>query len=246
MSFDLRILFSGLMAFVPSADGEEVTVVLLNGGVPRTNHQPLLLARAGGCEPACPKGDARLSQLLFTDLSPERATAALEEAVAGGGAWQLSGSDLSLVPTTTNERADFSWITNLADLNDDVLQLASNSPPSNLVAARLRLRTGKTFTYSVSRIEAPPHSRYSQALATWVAADIRLPGDVVEIVDRDRIHRTTRSMRLRPRNGRVELAVVNLPPLVPSTARPAGSPSPGMHFETYYDVAETPPRKPPK
>ena len=253
MSFDLRILFSGLMAFVPSADGEELTVVLLNdarvpalGGVPRTNHQPLMLARAGSCEPACPKSDTRLSQLLFMDLSPERATDALEGAIAGGGAWQLSGSDLSLVPTTSKERADFRWTSNLVDLNDDVLQLGSNSPLSNLVAARLHLRTGKCFTYSVSRIEARPHSMYSQALAAWMAADIQLPGDVVEIVERDRIHRTTRSMRLRPRNGLVELAVVNLPPLVPSTTRPAGSQSPGMHFETYYDIAETPPQKPPK
>ena len=65
-SFILKLFFTGLMAFVPSQDGKEVTVLLLNvhhdyqssDGTALAHHKPLLIARAGDCSGECPKRDA--------------------------------------------------------------------------------------------------------------------------------------------------------------------------------------------
>ena len=54
MSFILKLFFTGLMAFVPSEDGKEMTVLLLNvnhnyqssDGSSLPHHKPLLIARA--------------------------------------------------------------------------------------------------------------------------------------------------------------------------------------------------------
>ena len=289
MSFILKLFFTGLMAFVPSQDGKEVTVLLLNvnhnyqssDGSALAHHKPLLIARAGDCSGQCPKRDADIAQFVFADKSQSDALDSLEAAVAGGGAWELSGSELSLqkgsstdpdlpalsivrnvsteiVPTTSGEREDFGWVADMKQIapsgyafNTDLL----DSPPPGLVAARLRLRSGKVFTYSVARIGSnvtPVHfqrldgtgavSPYSQAIATWVGAEIEISGQDVEIVEEKFDGGTGRSMTLSPdANGKVEVAVLNLPPFVPPSAPFVGTPDPGKHFEMYYEVAQTPP-----
>ena len=230
MSFILKLFFTGLMAFVPNQDGTEVTVLLLNvdhnyhtsDSSALANHKPLLIARAGSCSGDCPTRDTDIAQYIYADKSESEALDSLEAAVAGGGAWELSGSELSLhkgcstdpelpaltiqqtahteiIPTTAAEREDFGWVADLKQIapsgyafNTDLLA----SPPPGLVAARLHLRSGKVFTYSVARIGSdvtPVHfqrldgtgntSSYSQAIATWVGAEIEISGENVEIIE---------------------------------------------------------------
>jgi hypothetical protein len=297
VNFIVRILFSGLMALIPSQDGTELTVVLLNvehayhtsDGASVPHHNPFLIARAGNCTGQCPKRDASVATPLFPDKSTSAAADALEAAVAGGGAWLLSGSELSvrrassndpelpalvletnvrgmndgqplMIPTTSAEREDLSWIASLKEVcptctfNPDLL---ATQPPTNLVAARLRLRTGKVFTYSVARIGTnvtPVHftrldgsgspAAYSQAIASWVGADIEVSGDSIEIVEEKFDGGTGRSMILEPdANDHVEIAVLNLPSFVPPASTANLSPQAGKHFEAYYDLTVTPPAR---
>jgi hypothetical protein len=297
MSFVLRIFFSGLIAFAPSPDGKELNVLLLNAeheyhasdGTSLEPHKPMLLARAGSCAGQCPTEDSVIAQFLFPDKPPEQGRESLAVAVLGGGAWQLSGSELSLrkasgdanlqpplvlqgnvrktedghlqaIPTTPQEREDFSWVADIRQinpaaggLNPDVLSV---QPPSALIAARLRLRSGRVFTYSLVQIDGkvkPIHflplggegteASYTQALANWVAADIQVQGDTIEMVEENFGGGTRRSMTLSPRNGLVEMAVLNLPSLQPPSSASEGTPQPGKHFELYFDLAKTPPLK---
>jgi len=158
MSFVLRIFFSGLIAFVPSQDGKELTVLLLNGGHPYTfsdgtpldHHRPVLLARAARCEGSCGTGHAEIAHYLFPDLTAERAGDSLQQALLGGGAWQLDGSELAinpsgtdakasppdlelrqtaqlnkggrpgLIPNTSQEREDFRWVPDLAKIDPSI------------------------------------------------------------------------------------------------------------------------------
>lgn len=295
-TFLLRILFSGLITFVPSQDGKEVTVVLLNvpanhhvsNGTPLQQHKPIVVARAGSCSGQCPKRDADVAQFLFADQSLTVAEDSLENACDGGGAWMLNGSELSLhksseeaddlpdlvlhtgvrgtvnghpapVPTTAAERADYSWVADLKQLGGtNGFSMNSNvlaTQPPGIVAARFRLRSGKVFTYSVARIGSnvtPVHferldgsgsvSPYSQAIATWVAADVEISGDSVELVEDKFDGSTGRSMTLSPdANGKVEMAVLNLPPFVPPATSSNNAPEVGKHFEMYYELASTPP-----
>jgi hypothetical protein len=289
VSFILKLFFTGLMAFVPSQDGTEVTVLLLNvdhnyqtsDGSALAHHKPLLIARAGNCTGQCPTRDAGIAQFLFSDKSESEALDSLEAAVADGGAWELSGSELSvhkgcstdpdlpalairqnlrtqIIPTTSAEREDFGWVADLKQIAPSGYAFNAGllaSPPPGLVAARLRLRSGKVFTYSVARIGSnvtPVHfqrldgtgnvSPYSQAIATWVGAEIAISGENVEIVEEKFDGGTGRAMTLAPdANGNVEIAVLNLPPFVPPSSPFTGTPDPGKHFEMYYDVAQTPP-----
>ena len=291
MSFLVRIFFSGLMAFVPSQDGTELTVVLLNSphsyqvsdGSSIPHHSPLVIARAGSCSGTCPKRDSSVAEIAFNDLSLSAAQDALETAVDGGGAWMLSGSELSLrkgnssapnlpalnmrddartagdiIPTTSSEREDLSWIPDFKQIapsgyvfNTAVLDA---QPPSGLVAARFRLRNGKVYSYSIARIGTdvtPVHfgrldgqggvSPYSQAVSTWVAADIEVSGENIELVEEKFDGSTGRTMTLTPdASGKIELAVLNMPPYVPPTTPFVGTPAPGKHFERYYDLATNP------
>jgi len=144
--FLLKIFFSGLIVFVPSQQGREVTVLLLNvdhdyqvsDGTVVPHHLPLLLARGGSCMGDCPTRDTAIANFLYSDQLPT-AVDSLEQAVAGGGAWALAGSDISIrkgcsrdgaysalglrqnvrasidgqpetIPTSASEREDFSWI----------------------------------------------------------------------------------------------------------------------------------------
>lgn len=276
------------MAFVPSQDGHEVTVLLLNvphdyqlsDGNGLAHHKPILVARAGDCSGDCPKRDSAVAEFIYGDQSVSTACDSLEAAVGGGGAWDLTGSDLSvqkasasdpplpaltiqtggrngIIPTTSAEREDFSWVADLSQvagsgyaLNSDLL----TDPPDGLVAARFRIRSGKVFTYRVARIGSnvtPVHfqrldgtgstSSYSQAVATWVGAEVEVEGDSIQIVDETYNEGAGRSMTLTPgANGQVEVAVINLPTLVPPASPFTGTPAAGRHYEVYYDIAESP------
>lgn len=292
MDFLLRILFSGLIAFIPSSDGKELTVILLqthahtaSDGTELPHHEPVLLARAGRCEGKCSARDSAVAHVLFADKPADQGADALEEALLGGGAWLLAGSDLSVrtaagalepsltlvrnaraledgrpkaIPGSSREREDFSWVPDL----DQVLPSLGNldpalfgaRPPKGVVAARLRLRSGRVFTYSLIRAYgkvAPIHFRVlgsetespvRQAMASWVAAEIRVPGGQVEIVATSFDDGTQRSMKLSPKDGLVEMAILNLPAFqVPPPGMIQPAPQPGKHFEAYYDLAKTRP-----
>lgn len=296
MEFMLRILFSGLMVFVPSEDRQEVTVLLLNvghshemsDGTILDTHKPLILARAGNCTGDCPVDDPAIAQFLFSDKSQAEAIDAMEVALDGGAAWLLAGSDLSLrkgntgdpelpalvmrddvrpsvngvpqiIPTTSAQREDLSWVADLKKIcqtgcNIDAA-LVEAEVPDNVIAARLRLRTGKVFTYSIARIGTditPVHfkrldgsgsaSPYSQAVATWVGADVTVSGSSIEIVEEKFNGDPGRSMKLTPaEDENVEIALLNLPPFTPPTAPYSTNPGVGKHFEMYYEVTQTPP-----
>ncbi len=284
------------MALIPSEDGTELTVLLLNvehahhvsDGTTLAQHKPLLVARAGNCTGQCPKRDSDIAEYLFADQTTAVALDSLEAAVDGGGAWELVGSDLTLrkgstsdpdlpslvlrknvrgmvngepriIPTTSAEREDYTWLADLdqlcptCELNPAVL---GSQPPAGIVAARLRLRSGNVFTYSIARIGTdvtPVHfkrldgqgsaSPYTQAVATWMAAEIAISGDSVEIVEAQFDGGAGRSMLLEPNEeGQVEIAVLNLPPFVPPATSPrTATPEVGKHFEHYYELADTPP-----
>src|SRR5689334_21904206 len=75
-SFVLRILFTGLMAFIPNENGTKVTVVLLNAdhyhtsdGAAMQAHKPLLFARAGDCTGSCVTDDGDIAAFSFRDQS---------------------------------------------------------------------------------------------------------------------------------------------------------------------------------
>jgi hypothetical protein len=291
MDFILRLLFSGLMVFVPNEDGTELDVLLLNvdhsyhssDGTSIGHHKSMVLANAGSCTGTCPTGDPEIAQFFFPGESATVAADSLEAALAGGGAWVLSGSQLTLrkgsttapdlpaltfrdgvrttfIPTTSTERGYYGWLASLkqicgapcSDLNAEVL---AAQPPSGLVAARFRLKSGNVFTYSITKIGSnvtPVHfkrldgqggvSSYSQAVASWMGADVAITGDSVEIIETKFDGSAGRTMKLAPdANDRVEVAVVNLPPIVPSTGTFTGTPDPGKHFEAFYNVVDTPP-----
>jgi hypothetical protein len=296
LEFILRILFSGLMVFVPSEDKTEVTVLLLN--VPHSHemsdssilelHKPILVARAGDCTGDCPANDSDIAQFLYSDKSLSEALDSTEAAIDGGAVWLLENSDLTLrkgnttdpdlpalvlqentrstvngvlqaIPTTSTERADFSWVADLkqvcgsgCNIDDAMLEA---EPPAGVIAARFTLRTGNFFTYSIARIggditpvnfkrldNSGNPSAYSQAIATWVGADVEISGDSIEIVEAKFNGDPGRSMKLFPgQDGTVEMAVLNLPPFTPPTAPYSASPNVGKHFEMYYEVTDNPP-----
>jgi hypothetical protein len=296
-SFILKILFSGLMIFTPSQDGKEMTVLLLAAGHSHhlsdgsvlQQHKPLLIASAGACSGDCPTRDGDVAQFVYADQSLSTAQDSLEVAASGGGAWMLSGSDISfnkavssdpdlpalsvtssaratvngqpsLIPSNSAEREDFSWIPDLQQICPsgcalDPAVLAS-VPPSSIVA-RLHLRTGRLFTYSVTRIGSdvtPVHfsrldgsgsaSAYSQAIASWVGAEVQISGSGIEIVESKFNGDPGRSMTLTPdANNAVEIGVLNFPPFVPPASAINDAPQVGKHFEAYYDLMQDPPAK---
>jgi len=288
MDFVLRIFFSGLIAFVPSADRKELTVLLLethghalSDGAPLAHHKPVLLARAQSCKGDCNAQDAEIAEYFYADLSDSQAASALDEALQGGGAWVLDNSDLSvggtasgnlslrrsagqnkLVPGSSSERQDFTWVADLRKIVPGLGELNpalfAARPPKAIVAARLRLTSGEVSTYSLIRVGAelqPIHFRsaasksdapYEQAVANWVVAEIPAAGDSIQLLARNFDDpQKQRSMTLTPIKEKerrvVEIAVLNVPPFrVPTPgARPA--PQPGRHFEVFYDLAKNPP-----
>jgi hypothetical protein len=167
-----------------------------------------------------------------------------------------TGLRTSIIPTTATQRGDYTWLAALSSIcpacgfNTAVL---GSEPPSSLVTARLRLHSGNVFTYSVARIGTdvtPVHfkrldgqgsvSSYSQAIASWMAADIEVSGDDIEIAETKFDGTPGRAMTLAPdSNDRIEIAMLNLPPLVP--VAPTETPGIGKHFERYYDLTANPP-----
>ncbi|HEX7191165.1 MAG TPA: hypothetical protein VF381_06280 [Thermoanaerobaculia bacterium] len=289
-TFILKILFSGMIVFSPNQNGTEVTVLLLNAGHAHhlsdgsalQDHKPLLIARAGNCTGDCPTRDADIAQFVYEDQASSAALDSLESAVAGGGAWSLSGSDISIVkssnddpdlpalsvvrdarsassiiPSTSSEREDYSWVTDLHQLCSTCTvdnNIFASQPPDT-IAARLHLRNGRLFTYSIGRIGSnvtPAQFKrlngtgsaasYSQAIAMWVEADIEVSGSGIEITEDKFNGDPGRTMTLSPdSNNTVEIAVLNLPPFVPPASAYNDAPQVGKHFEKYYDLFTNPP-----
>ncbi|HEX7828268.1 MAG TPA: hypothetical protein VF787_01370 [Thermoanaerobaculia bacterium] len=293
-TFILRILFTGLMAFVPNENGTEVTVLLLNAdhyhtsdGAALQAHTPILYARAGDCTGDCVTNNSTIANTTFRD-TPSTAVDSLETALGDGSAWLIAGSDITVekassgaanlpafnlrdnvrgttngnpkvIPTTTSEREDISWIASLntvcgggCTLDADVF----DTIPPELIAARFKLSAGDLYTFGIARIGSdvtPVHfnrldgtgsnSAYVQAVATWVGADITVTGDSVKFVE-SKYAGGGRTMTLSPDvSGKVEVAVVNLPPFVPPASSNNNAPQAGKHFEMYYELLEEPPAR---
>lgn len=251
-------------------------------------HKPVLYARAGSCSGTCVTDDSEIAACTYRDQSPSVRLDSLANALGNGSAWLLSGSDITvqkvsgaanlppldliddvrgtvngqpqIVPTTSSERRDLSWIPKLQQLcgsgcaiDSDLL---ANVPP-DIVAARFKLTSGDVYTYSLARLGSdvlPVHfkrldgtggtSSYVQAIASWFAADIQVTGTSVQFVESKHDGTTGRSMTLSPdTSGKVEVAVVNLPPSVPPATSNNDAPQPGKHFEMYYELLQTPPSR---
>jgi hypothetical protein len=257
----------------------------LSDGSALQQHKPLLIARAGSCSGDCPTRDGDIAQTLFGDQSLTTAQDSLEAAVGGGGAWALSSSDIalqkasssdpdlpalsitssarsssSIIPSTSSEREDISWIADLTQICGSTCALDSSilgSTPPSTVVARFHLRSGSVFTQSIARIGAnvtPVHfsrldgtgtaSTYSQAIATWVGAEIEFSGSGIEIVETQFNGDPGRTMTLTPdTNNTMEIAVLDLPPFVPPASANNDAPQVGKHFEAYYDLLASPPAK---
>jgi hypothetical protein len=294
-TFVLRILFTGLMAFIPNENGTEVTVLLLNSnhyhtsdGAAMQPHKAVLYARPGSCNGDCVNDDTTIAGDTFRDQSPAAALDSLIHALGGGSAWDLSGSDIAvqkssgaanlpalqirddvrgtvngqpkIIPTTPTEREDVSWIPALQQLCTSGCSLDSDllaNVPPDIVAARFTINSGNLSTYSIARLGSdvtPVYfkrldgtgstSSYVQAIATWVGLDIEVTGDSVDFVETKHDGSTGRSMTLSPdTSGKVEVAVVNLPPLVPPASSSNDAPEVGKHFEMYYELLDNPPAR---
>lgn len=295
MTFILRIFFMGLIAFVPSRDGKELTVLLVEtrpghiaaDGSMIAPHHSMLLARAGQCWGHCGIDEQVVPRLLFPKDDDPAARRYLSAALDHGAAWSLDGSDLSIVDagsqkssaslslqgrprqpgaplalskTPDGDTMDFDYVADLgriipsaAAVDPDVL---ARLPQRRLITARLRLRSGKVWTYRLVHVDDKVHSfdfkalrgdgakvGYSQALADWVVAEIEVSGQEVEIVENHFASGEIRTIRLAPQDGLVELAVMNIPD--PPSPRPEESfpehHEVDQHFELYYKLAQTPP-----
>ncbi len=295
-TFVLRILFTGLMAFVPNENGTEVTVLLLNAdhyhtsdGAMMQAHAPWAIARAGSCSGDCIDDDPTTASFFFRDLSSSAALDSMSYALGNGSAWLISGSDISvqkssssaanlpalsirdgvrgtvngqpqIIPTTSAQGRDFSWIADLQQICGSGCtfdaDLFDNVPPS-IVAARFKIDSGDLYTYSIARLGSdvtPVHfnrldgtgstSSYAQAIASWVGVDIEVTGDSVRFVETKHDGGNGRAMTLSPdTSGKVEVAVVNLPPFIPPATSNNDAPQVGKHFEMFYDLLDNPPAR---
>lgn len=144
MTFILRIFISGLITFVPSHDGKQLTILMLDAGhaqhaageMSLPEHKPMLLARGGGCEGDCVTRDGIVAEFLYPETGSESEAAdTLAAAASGGSVWELRGAQLSFstpddgvklvksgaairkrVPDSPDERADFRWVPNLKEI----------------------------------------------------------------------------------------------------------------------------------
>lgn len=280
MTFKLLIYFMGLIAFVPSRDGKELTVLLVEtrpghvatDGSLIAPHHPMLLARAADCWGHCGILDPTLAGFFFTRDGTARANEFLSAALGKkGAAWRLDGSDLSIPdarPETsrkaltlqngdTDPTTDFSAIADLgrfvpsAGIVDP--DLLARQPPRKLIAARLRLQSGKVWTYRhigpcvfktlQGKGGGGENAAPSRMLADWVAAELEISDGTVEIVDTRFGGKEIRTIRLAPQDGLVELAVMNIPPppVQQSDNSSHAAHAPAAHFERYYDLARNPP-----
>jgi hypothetical protein len=257
-------------------------------GAAMHTHKPILIARSGQCTGDCVDDDVDLARFLFSNQSSSVALDSLAYAVGNGSVWDISGSDIAvrkssgaanlpalnilddlrgtvdgqpqLVPTTSTERKDFSWIASLSQvcgsgctINSELL----DTIPPEIVAARFTIDSGDLFTYSIARLGGdvtPVHfkrldgtgsaSSYVQAIASWTGVDIEVTGDSVQFVETKYQGSGARSMTLSPDStGKVEVAVVNLPPFVPPSSSSNDAPQVGKHFEMYYELLQEPPAR---
>lgn len=289
-TFVLRILFSGLMAFIPNENGTEVTVLLLNtahyhtsDGAAMPPHKAYLIARAGNCSGSCVNDDTTIAADIFRDLSSSAALDSLTDSLGNGSAWAIAGSDIvvqkssgaanlpsltirngvrgtDIIPTTSTERQDFSWIPALVPLCANGCTIDSSvldTVPPGIVAARFKINSGDLYTWSVTRTGsnvAPVQfkrldgtgsaSSYVQAIASWVGLDIEVTGNSIDFVETKYDNSTGRTMTLSPdSSGKVEVAVMNLPPSIPPATSNNDAPQVGKHFEMYYELLENPPAR---
>jgi len=292
-TFVLRILFSGLMAFIPNENGTEVTVLLLSSnhyhtsdGAALQQHKPLLIARAGDCSGDCVDDDTAIANFMFCDLSSSASLDSLADALGDGSAWAIPGSDITvqkssgaanlpalqirddvrgtvegqpqIVPTTSAEREDFTWIPALQQICGSGCAIDSellDTIPPDTVAARFKIDSGDLYTWTVARLgsDVTPvrfnrldgtgsTSAYVQATASWVALDIDVTGSSVDFVETKYDSSTGRTMTLSPdTSGKVEVAVLNIPPFVPPASSANAAPQVGKHFELYYELLDEPP-----
>jgi hypothetical protein len=294
-TFLVRILFTGLMAFIPNENGTEVTVLLLRSNHYHTSdgsgmppHKSILYARAGNCSGACVDDDTGIAAFTYRDVSPSAQIDSLAYALDNGSAWMIAGSDIAvqkssgaanlpalhirndvrgtvngqpqIIPTTSAERQDFSWIPALQELCGSGCTIDPalfDTLPPDIVAARFKIDSGDLYTYSIARLggDVTPvqfkrldgtgsTSSYVQAITSWTGLDIEVTGSSIDFVETKHDNSTGRTMTLSPdSNGKVEVAVVNLPPFVPPSSSNNDAPQVGKHFEMYYDLLATPPAR---
>jgi len=165
-----------------------------------------------------------------------------------------------IIPTTSASRRDFSWIPAMQQLCSSGCTIDSalfDTVPPGIVAARFKIDSGDLYTWSIARLgsDVTPvqfkrldgtgsTSSYVQAITSWMALDVEVTGDSIDFVETKHDGSTGRTMTLSPdENGKVEVAVVNLPPFVPPASSNNDAPQVGKHFEMYYDLLETPPAR---
>ena len=158
------------------------------------------------------------------------------------------------VPDTITERTDFRWVANLKEIDPSIGRLDpaifSDNPPKELIVARLQLTSGTVSTHSLVRVKGKampidfsplsgkgPH--YIRAAASWVLVEIKVPGSSLEVVERNFKGTPKRTVTLTGLNNVIEMAILNVTrPVLPD--RRAQSQA-GMHFERYWELADTPP-----
>jgi hypothetical protein len=250
-------------------------------------HQAYLIARSGGCTGACVDDDATAAAFFFRDQSTANRLTSLANTVGNGSVWLIAGSDVSvqksgsgaadlpalairdgvrgttngqpnIIPTTSGQVGDVSWIASMAELCGSGCTLDSDvfdTVPPEIVAARFTIDSGELFTHSVARLGSdvtPVHfkrldgtgstSAYVQAVASWVGVDIGVTGSSIQFVETKHDGGTGRTMTLTPdTTGTIEVAVVNLPPSVPPASSSNNAPQVGKHFEMFYELLEEPP-----
>ena len=87
MMFTLRIYFLGLIAFVPSQEGDRMTALIVNvrdayhatNGTEFPPHFPALLAPAGKCQGECSEGLQDVANHLFDRGPKSSATESLRQ-----------------------------------------------------------------------------------------------------------------------------------------------------------------------
>jgi hypothetical protein len=179
------------------------------------------------------------------------------------------------VPQSSEERKDFHWVADIsriapqaAEIDPDVL---AAHPMKGLIAGRLRLREGEVRTHRLVRVgdEVRPIGfktlgggsvgvDYSQALADWIVAEIRLPGCRVRLTDTDFVDgERRRAMELSDAKCEekakatgdeefvIEIAILNVPhSSFQSVVQPTEMHEHiGRHFEVYYELSKCPPPK---
>lgn len=201
--------------------------------------------------------------LAGSDISLQKASAndpSLPALAITSGVRTTTNGVPAMIPSTSSAREDISWIADLKQVCPsgctlDPAVLAS-VPPSTVVA-RLHLRSGRLYTGSVTRIGSnvtPVHfsrldgsgsaAAYSQAIASWVGAELQLSGSGIEVIESKFNGDPGRTMTLTPNaDGAMEIAVLNYPPFVPPASSINDAPQVGKHFEAYYDLLQNPPAK---